>query len=127
MAVSDAAWRRATKLFAGFRLDDAGTEAEMRRLWTEAGYLADPHSAIGIAGGRHLGCHGVPTIAMATAAPAKFPDAVKRATGLAPPLPPRLDDLYKRPERFTRAPNDLAAVEALVRAMAHRNIGVQPT
>jgi threonine synthase len=127
MAVSDAAWRRATKLFAGFRLDDAGTEAEMRRLWTEAGYLADPHSAIGIAGGRHLGCHGVPTIAMATAAPAKFPDAVKRATGLAPPLPPRLDDLYERPERFTRAPNDLAAVEALVRAMAHRNIGVQPT
>ena len=55
---------------------------------------------------------GVPTIAAATAHPAKFPDAMERATGPRPPLPPRLADLYEREERFTRAPDDLAAVEA---------------
>ena len=49
MPVPDAAWHRASQLFHGFRLDDAGTEAEIRRLHAECGYLADPHTAIGIA------------------------------------------------------------------------------
>ena len=58
---------------------------------------------------------------MATAHPAKFPDAMERATGHRPPLPPRLADLYERAERYHRAPNDLAAIEALVRATVLRN------
>ena len=65
--------------------------------------------------------HGVSTVAMATAHPAKFPEAIERATGLRPALPPRLADLFDRPERFTVLPNDLAAVEAQVRALARRN------
>jgi threonine synthase len=60
-------------------------------------------------------------VAMATAHPAKFPDAMQQATGLRPPLPPRLADLYERQEHFTRCPADLAAVEALVRNTALRN------
>ncbi len=40
---------------------------------------------------------------------------------MRPPLPPRLADLYERPERFTVAPNDLAAIEAGVRAIVQRN------
>ena len=60
-------------------------------------------------------------VAMATAHPAKFPDAIEQATGARPPLPPRLADLYERPESYTRAPNDLAAVEAEVRAFVLRN------
>ena len=123
MTVAEPVWQRATALLSGFRLDDAGTSAEMRRLWAEAGYLADPHSAIGIAAGRALACHGLPMVAMATAAPAKFPEAVRLATGITPPLPPRLADLYEREECFVRAPNELAAVEALVRAAVHRNTG----
>jgi threonine synthase len=122
MPVPEAAWKRATSVFHAFRLDDEGTLAEIRRLYTRQNYLADPHSAIGIAAARALACqHGVPSVAMATAHPAKFPDAMEQATGLRPPLPPRLADLYKRPEKFTRAPADLAAIQALVRATVLRN------
>jgi threonine synthase len=48
-------------------------------------------------------------ITLATAHPAKFPDAVEGATGVRPGLPPRMADLFDRPERVTRVPNDLAA------------------
>ena len=74
-----------------------------------------------IAAARALPCRHVPVIAAATAHPAKFPDAMQRATGLRPPLPPALADLYERTERFTTAPNSLDAVEAQVRAFSHRN------
>jgi threonine synthase len=122
MGVPDAAWHRCRTLFHGFRLDDAGTEAEIARLHAACGYVADPHTAIGIAAARaNPPPHGVPTVAMATAHPAKFPDAVGRATGQRPALPPRLADMFDRPERFTVLANDLAAVEAQVRALAQRN------
>jgi len=122
MAVPEAAWRRARRLFFGFRLDDPGTEAEIRRLANEAGYLADPHSAIGTAAARaHPPGPGVPMIAMATAHPAKFPEAMERATGLRPPLPKPLADLYEREEAMTEAPPDLAVVESLIGAFAQRN------
>ena len=120
MAVPDARWRAARDLFSGFRLDDAGTLAEMGRLHRQTGYLADPHSAIGIAGARHFS-GAEPMVAMATAHPAKFPDAVRRATGVAPPLPPGLADLYEREEFFSRLPADLAAIQARVRQTVLRN------
>jgi threonine synthase len=124
MAVPDPAWHRARGVFRGFRLDDPGTEAEIRRLHAATGYLADPHTAIGIAAARALPCGGgVPIVAMATAHPAKFPDAMERATGQRPALPPRMADLFQREERFTVLPNDLAAVEAAVRALVGRNNG----
>ena len=120
MAVPDAAWRRARTLFHGFRLDDDGITAEIRRLDGQ-GYLADPHTAIGIAAARAHPCAHAPTIATATAHPAKFPAAIEAATGRRPPLPFRLADLYERQERFTTAPNQLDAVEAQVRAFSLRN------
>jgi threonine synthase len=122
MNVPDAAWRRCRAVFHGFRLDDLGTEAEIRRVRDTTGYLADPHTAIGIAAARaNPPGHGVTTVAMATAHPAKFPEAIERATGQRPALPPRMADLATRPERFVVLPNDLAAVEAQVRALARRN------
>jgi threonine synthase len=122
MAVPEAAWHRAAATMHGFRLDDAGTLEEIRRLHAATGYLADPHTAVGIAAARALPApHGVPMVAMATADPAKFPDAMEQATGQRPPLPPRLADLYERAEKFTRAPNDLLEVEAQVRATVLRN------
>jgi threonine synthase len=123
MAVPDAAWRRARALFDGFRLDDPGTEAEIRELHAATGYLADPHTAIGIAAARTLAEPGVPTVAMGTAHPAKFPEAMVRATGATPALPAHLADLFERQERFTVLPNDLAAVQSAVRALAGRNLG----
>jgi threonine synthase len=50
-------------------------------------------------------------VTLATAHPAKFPDAVKKASDVHPPLPPRMADLYDRPERVTRIANDLTALQ----------------
>jgi len=123
MPVPDAAWRAATGLFRGFTLDDPGTLAEIRHLWTSAGYLADPHTAIATAAARaHAPAdRSIPVVVAATAHPAKFPDAVEEATGRRPPLPARLADLYEREERYGRLAPDLAGVEAFVRAHARRN------
>jgi threonine synthase len=121
MDVPEDAWHRARTLFHGFRLDDAGTTAEIARLHAECAYLADPHTAIGIAAARANPCPHVPTIAAATAHPAKFPDAMQTATGARPPLPSHLADLYDRPEHFSVAPNDLGQVQAMIRAFVARN------
>jgi threonine synthase len=122
MPVPEAAWREATALFQGFALDDAATAAEIRRIHAASGYLADPHTAIGIAAARAASLpEPVPIIAMATAHPAKFPDAVEQATGIRPPLPPRLAHLMSGTERFSRAANDIGAVESLIRAFAQSN------
>ncbi len=59
-----------------------------------------------------------PIVAVATAHPAKFPDAVERATGVHPALPPALAGLYEREERLSVLPNDLAQVRDFVRARA---------
>ncbi len=124
MAVSDMIWRRARATFAGFCLDDVGIEAEIGRLYRACGYVADPHTAIGIAAARALPVGtGVPVVAMATAHPAKFAEAVERAIGVPPPPHPQLAELDQLEERFTVAPNDLRAVQALVRGFASRNAG----
>ena len=128
MPVPPAAWHRARTLLHGFSFNDLATEEEIRQLHATTGYLADPHTAIGIAAGRasllSTG-HGTPVIApviaMATAHPAKFPDAIEKAIGRRPALPARLADLYDRPEQFTVAPNNLAAVQGLVRAFSRKN------
>lgn len=124
MAVPEAAWRRMREQFAGFTLDDAGTEAEIGRLFRASGYLADPHTAIGVAGARAIArTPGPPMIAVATAHPAKFAPTVERAAGIVPALPAALGDLYQREEHCAVVANDLAAVEAEVRALAGRNRG----
>ena len=121
MPVSDETWQRATALFTGFRLDDSETLAAIRALYTQSGYLADPHTIIGIEAARAHRRPGIPMVAEATAHPAKFPDAMQQAVGIRPLLPPHLDDLYNREERYTRVPADLATIEAEVRALVARN------
>ena len=121
MAVPDAAWREARELFRGHALSDAETLAEMRRVWQECGYMADPHTAVAIAAARRHREAGLPIVVAATAHPAKFPDAVQQATGVRPALPARLADLHQRPEIFTRVANDLRSVQAAVRDLAMRN------
>jgi threonine synthase len=61
---------------------------------------------------------GAPVVTLATAHPAKFPDAVERATGVRPPLPAHLADLFDRPERTETLPNDLATVQRFVRSVS---------
>jgi threonine synthase len=109
-AVGANALAAARKLFSGYRLDDRETLAAMAAIRRERGEIADPHSAIGISGAL-LASADMPVVALATAHPAKFPDAVRQAIGVAPALPPALADLAARPERCAELPNDIAALK----------------
>ncbi len=125
--LGQARWQRALELFAAARRDDPGTLAEIARVYGESGELVDPHSAIGIAAAREQAGSvpdpHAPIVAVVTAHPAKFPDAVERATGVRPALPPRLADLLERPERLSVLPNDLGQVRDYVRAHARPGPG----
>ncbi len=124
MRVPDATWRRAREGFSAWRLDDEQTLAEIAHLHKTAHYLADPHSAIGIGAARHLRAAldpPIPVIALATAHPAKFPDAVRRATGITPALPPHLADLFDRTEIYQTLKPDLDAIMAAVEASGRRS------
>ena len=103
--------------FRAARLDDAETLAVISRTHADTGMLLDPHSAVGVGAVAKLRAAGQlegTTVTLATAHPAKFPDAVEQATGVRPPLPAHLADLFDLPERFTVLPNDLAAVQQFV-------------
>jgi threonine synthase len=103
---------------AGARLDDEQTKAVIADVLERTGRLIDPHTAVGVGAARAVRRDpSVPMICVATAHPAKFPDAVEAATGRRPELPPRLADLLERPERFTTLPDDLATVEAHIREL----------
>jgi threonine synthase len=121
MGVPAASWQHATSLFTGFRLDDPGTLAEIRCVHAETGYLADPHTAAGIAAARAANLGHIPVVVAGTAHPAKFPDAIEQAVGFRPPLPPRLGALYDLPEHSTVAPNALPAIQTQLRAFVARN------
>jgi threonine synthase len=102
-----------TGAFRATRSSDAEVLEEIRRVHAETGMLIDPHTATGTIAARRLaGPH--PVVTMATAHPAKFPDAVERATGVRPALPAHLADLFERPERTETIPADLATVEDYV-------------
>ena len=120
MPVPDAAWREATSLFRGLALTDDATLDVMRRLHA-AGTTVDPHTAIGIAAAERFRRPETPMVAIGTAHPAKFPEAVRAATGAAVPLPPHLSELMERPERFAVVANELGAVQDAVRRHARRN------
>jgi threonine synthase len=117
LPTSAAEWQRARGLFEARRVDDAQTRESIARVFRETGELLDPHSAIAVAAARDArGDAAAPMVALATAHPAKFPDAVAQATGRRPELPPRLADLMRRPERRPKLPRDLRAIEDYVRA-----------
>lgn len=103
--------------FQAAALDDAGTVAEIARVYRETGMLIDPHTATGTAAASVVD-RDVPVITLATAHPAKFPDAVWEATGRHPELPAHLADVMTRPERTRTVPNDLGAVQRLVEQLA---------
>ena len=106
--------------FSAQAVDEAAVAEEMAATHDEAAYTLDPHSAVGTRAGRALLSTDprTPVVALATAHPSKFPEAVERATGVRPALPPHLADLLDRPERFTVLANDQGAVERFIRERA---------
>jgi threonine synthase len=105
----------AGSVFSGFRTVDADTLAAIRQAHAENGILVDPHTAVGLGAARQMTADGSKRIVLATAHPAKFPDAVEQATGVRPKLPAHLADLFDREERCDTLANDLAIVQAYVR------------
>jgi threonine synthase len=100
--------------FRAGRANNHDTLATIRSVYENSGMLIDPHTAVGVKAAREFAEEGVPMITLATAHPAKFPDAVERATGIRPELPEHLSNLFDLPEKTSELPNDLAAVEAFV-------------
>ena len=121
-AVTPAQLQRATALFEGHRCSEDATLGTIARVHQETGELIDPHTAVGVhAASESALPRDVPLVALACAHAAKFPDAVEKATGVRPPLPARLSDLYQREERVTVLPNSVDALKQFVRRAGARN------
>ena len=118
---------RISGLFTSARADPGDMAQAMRWAYEKCGQVLDPHTAIGLHAARVAqGLPAdVPVITLATAHPAKFTDAVERATGFRPPLPARVGDLFEREERFTQLPGDYAGVAAWIaeRATPRTTVG----
>jgi threonine synthase len=106
--------------FDGDRVSGAEAKATMREVFAESGYLLDPHSSVAVNVAKRALARDTktPMIALSTAHPAKFPDAVFAATGVRPPLPPHLEGLMSRKERLTVLANDRTAVESFIETRA---------
>jgi threonine synthase len=118
-AISQGALQMLRGTFASGRCAEDETIATIRHSFATTGEVLCPHSAVGVkVAEENLGT--TPMITLATAHPAKFPDAVEQAMGQRPALPLRMADLFDRPERVTRVANDLAALQSIVRERTGR-------
>ncbi|PKB25974.1 threonine synthase [Novosphingobium kunmingense] len=119
MQLTNAQREGAARLFTSARADPDQMAQAIRWAFDASGELLDPHTAIGLHAARTAGIDpAVPVVTLATAHPAKFRDAVERATGHRPILPARLGDLFEREERLVDLPGDYDAIAAYVAAHA---------
>lgn len=114
-SVSQGALQALREDFSSGRCSEEDTSATITATLKNSAELLCPHSAVGVKVANETRDSATPMIALATAHPAKFPDAVEKATGVHPPLPDRMSDLYERSERVTRVANDLSAIETLIK------------
>jgi threonine synthase len=112
--IPDPALAAMRERFSSARIGEAEVAETIRRTQKETGELLDPHTAVGYAAARlHANADAV-MVTLATAHPAKFPDAVERASGVRPALPALLGDLMSREERYDTLPADAGSVERYV-------------
>jgi threonine synthase len=105
----------ARQVFTAARADDELTLKTIADVYKESGVILDPHSAVGIAASRLLARElPEPVICLATAHPAKFPETIRRAIGITPPLPESINSLLQKPERMTRLPAQAEAVQKFI-------------
>ena len=113
--VSQGAIEALRETFDSGRASEEETLATIKTTLANSAELICPHTAVGVKVANEQRVADVPMITLATAHPAKFPAAVEQASGIHPPLPPRMSDLYDRPERVTRIANDLATLETHIK------------
>jgi threonine synthase len=110
--LSQGALARLRAEFDSARASEEETGAAIAAAWAATGELVCPHTAVGLHAARvRRGDPRVPMVVLATAHPAKFPDAVEAASGVRPGLPGWIADLMTRPERVTRVANDAEAIK----------------
>ncbi len=117
--VSQGALETLRETFVSGRTSEDETTNTIRDMHRRTGHLLCPHTAVGVKVAEQY-LDVTPMVTLATAHPAKFPDAVEAATGIRPPLPNRMADLYERPERVTEVANDLGALETLIKERLQR-------
>ena len=117
--IGDDATATVQSLFQAGRCSESETLETIATVYRDTGMVIDPHTAVGVAVAKRLrGDRGTPMVTLATAHPAKFPDAVEHAIGIRPALPERLADLHEREERYAKLPNALPVVMDYVRERA---------
>lgn len=116
MTLSQDAFDKASELFTSYRLDDERMVDVIRDVFENTEYLLDPHTAIGVEAARKTRRRtDIPMVCLATAHPAKFPDAVKAAGQTEDPaLPHHMLDLFEREERYSVQPKDLKTVQSFI-------------
>jgi len=101
--------------FEAERSNEVETAEMMRQTFTRSGYIADPHTAVGLrVAARKRGDRATPMVVLATAHPAKFPEAVKECTGEMAKLPKRVSNLYECEERIDVLANDFDTVRRFI-------------
>ena len=125
MQLTNAQRESAAGLFTSARADAAEMAGAMRWAHEACDEVLDPHTAIGLHAARVAAglAADVPVVTLATAHPAKFRDAVERATGVRPSLPARMGDLFEREEAYTRLPGDYDTVAAWIAERATPRAG----
>ncbi len=116
MHLSEPALAKARELFSSYRLDDDEMIAVIAEVFDRTEYLLDPHTAIGVQAARKTRRnHDVPMVCLATAHPAKFPEAVRKAGQTDDPvLPHHMRDLFEREERYTVIEDDIGKVQNFI-------------
>ncbi len=112
-SVSQGAMEALREVYASGRASEEETAGTIRELHARTGETVCPHTAVGVKVAGEIATDS-PMVTLATAHPAKFPDAVEAATGRRPALPPRMADLFDRPERMVEVPNDLSKIQSLI-------------
>jgi len=107
---------KARELFSSHCVDDERMVEVIAQVYEDNDYLLDPHTATGVDAARKVRSSPItPMVCLATAHPAKFPEAVRKAGyPLDPALPHHMADLFEREERYTVKANDLADIQAFV-------------
>ena len=113
-SIDSNALSKAQQIFRAHRLDDGETQKEMARLYRETGEIIDPHSIIGVTAARKHHSSSIPTIALGTAHPAKFANAVSAAIGVKVELPPRAQGIMQAEERMQKVDNNLDQIQTLI-------------
>ena len=121
LTIAETVWEKSRERFDACRIDDVMTSEVIDRVYRECGMLIDPHTAVAIEAAQVKRRNpSLEMVSLATAHPAKFPDAVKNATGIMPALPVHLSDLLEREERFTLLSNQLDLLQEFIRSRVNK-------